>query len=237
MKNRKAKANLMVDESFVGKICDYALLKKTDSVLEIGAGTGNLTTELLDRCGKVYALEKDRGFVTRLEDRFMQAKNLEIIQGNALKVPFPETDKIVSNLPYDISKKITEKILNHNFILAVLVYQKEFADKLAAKPGSENYRFISALTQSCAKVEVLDTIPPNAFNPQPKVSSAIVRLTPSRVAEEDYILFLRRLFNQKNKKISKVLKQDDLGALGERRAYTLPPETLLSIYYGRKQNQ
>jgi 16S rRNA (adenine1518-N6/adenine1519-N6)-dimethyltransferase len=227
----KAKANLMVDEALIKRICDYSSLGKTESVLEIGAGTGNLTAELLSRAGRVYAIEKDPGFVEKLRGRFALQKNLEIISGNALKTDFPPTDKIASNLPYDISKKITEKILQQDYSIAVLVYQKEFAVKLSAKPGSENYRYISALTQSFAKIEVLETISPAAFAPQPKVNSAIVRLRQIRKLDEGYMLFLRKLFNQRKKKVKKLVDYDVDPQIGEKRPFQLAPEELALIYY------
>lgn len=226
----KVSANLMINKFFINKIVGYADLRKTDSVLEIGAGTGNLTEKLLSFGCVVYAVEKNRRFCRMLEEKFGGKENFNLVCGDALEVVFPECNKIVSNLPYEISRKITEKILKQNYELAVLVYQKEFAEKLVAKPGNRNYRFISALTQSYAKVEVLDTIPPNAFKPMPKVSSAIVRLINLQPVEEKYAAFLRTLFSHRNKKISKVLKLEGLGGVGEKKCCQLSAEELKQLY-------
>jgi len=220
MKPRKIKANLMIDEGYITEICRFAQLKDTDRVLEIGAGTGNLTTELVKMSGYVYAIEKDPAYCSILKERFSHADNIKIISGDALKLDFPEIDKIVSNLPYEISRKITEKILGHRFDSAVLVYQKEFAEKLIAKPGEKNYRPISVLAQSATQIEVLDTIPPEAFSPRPKVHSAIVRLKQKKKLDKGYMDFVKKLFSQRNKLVGSLIKDAPIG-LREKRVSQL----------------
>ena len=104
-----------------------AELKSEDVVLEIGAGIGNLTERLARKAKKVIAIELDPALVNILHDRFDNVGNIEIIAGDALKVDFPEFDKVVSNLPYSISSEITFKLLRHKFKLGILMYQYEFA--------------------------------------------------------------------------------------------------------------
>ena len=212
------------------KICGYAGIKESEIVLEIGAGTGNLTEFLIDKSKFVYAIEKDNVFCATLKKRFAGLGNIEVINADALKIDLPEFDKVVSNLPYDISRKVTEKLLKEKFRLGVLVYQKEFTEKLTATPKTKSYRFISALTQSCTDVEILDEIPPKAFNPQPKVYSAIARIKPRIRAEEGYINFLHILFNQRNKRIKNLIKVKGLENLQERRVFELSPEELSELY-------
>ncbi|HDI72989.1 MAG TPA: ribosomal RNA small subunit methyltransferase A [Candidatus Altiarchaeales archaeon] len=226
------KHHFMIDKGVLEKICRYANLKKSETILEIGAGTGNLTEFLTDRCGFVYAIEKDRNFYNTLKEKFSYLENIEIINADVLRIDLPKFDKVVSNLPYGISRRITERLLRERFQLGILVYQREFAQKLLAKPGTRDYRYISALMQSCADVEILDGIPPEAFDPKPMVFSAIVRVKPRIVAEQHYIDFLHSLFNQRNKKIENLIKlRGELPEnLQKRRAFELKPEELREIY-------
>ena len=210
--------NFMVDGNTIKKICGYAELKKDDVVLEIGAGTGNLTAELLKKCS-VIAVERDRNFAEVMRNKFASG-NLTVIEGDALKVNFPKFNKIVSNLPYSISRKITEKILEYEFDLAVLVYQREYAEKLTAKPGQKNYRCISAIAQSCSEIEILDSLSPEVFRPEPEVTSAIVCIRPKFKIDNDYINFVKSLFNNRNKIIKGAGK----------RVYELDSGEILGLY-------
>ena len=230
MRGKKQGANLMIDSALIRRLCDYADLKKTDRVLEIGAGTGNLTVALSERVGMVYAVEKDTRLFHVLEERFSGAGNVKILCGDALKIEFPEHDKIVSNMPYEISRKGVERVLAGNYDLAVLVFQKEYAEKLAAKPGGENYRFISALAQSCSDIEVLENISPKAFSPSPPVWSAVVRMRQNCVPTKEFIHFLHRLFDHRNKRIGGLFKGTDMGAYADRRGYELSADELRSAY-------
>lgn len=219
----------MIDRRIIEKICNYANLTTHDVVLEIGSGTGNLTDKLLERSKFVYAIENNLDLIRILRDRFKNSKNIKIIHGNALRVEFPRFNKIVSNLPYYISRRITEKILRYDFWLGILVYQKEFAEKLTAMPENENYRFISALSQSAADIEILDTIPKSAFNPMPEVESVIVRIKPFLKADENYSKFLHLLFDHRNKKIRNIINAE-ISAYGEKRPFELNPEELKELY-------
>lgn len=227
MKKSSPPANLMIDPWFIDKIITYAEIKPSETVLEIGAGTGNLTEALARKACRVYAIERNMEFCSLLKKKFA-GRNVEIVCGDVLKTRFPKYDKIVSNLPYSISKKITERLLAEGLKYAVLVYQKEFAEKLVAKPGSDNYRFISALAQSCAEIDILDMIPPCAFSPQPKVDSVIVRMRQVMVPEDDYVVFLRNLFNHKNKMLRNLIDVKEMDE--ENRPCDLPPKELRRIY-------
>lgn len=222
--------HFLVDEKILEKICNYAELKKDERVLEIGAGTGNLTEKILQRRVFVFAIEKDPLLVDKIKTRFSNERNLMLIKGDALKLNFPEFDKVVSSLPFSISRKITEKVLMHKFKLAILVYQEEFAKKLIAKKNSKNYRFISALAQSCAEIEILSKIPNEAFMPIPKVSCVIVKLKQNNVAERNYIDFLHLLFNHRNKKIGQTLKTKLPENFSGKRVFELSPSELIQIY-------
>lgn len=220
----------MIDASLIRRLCDYADLREADRVLEIGAGTGNLTAELAIRVGHVYAIEKDRRLFSVLSKRMAGIDNVTLICADALKVDYPEHDKVVSNMPYEISRKAVERLLSRRFGLAVLVFQKEYAEKLSASPGTANYRYVSALAQSCCGVEILEEVPAEAFDPAPSVCSAVVRMRQKMVPSEGYISFLHRLFDHRNKRIRSLFRGKDMGSYADRKGFELSAEELVCAY-------
>ncbi|HSD56752.1 MAG TPA: 16S rRNA (adenine(1518)-N(6)/adenine(1519)-N(6))-dimethyltransferase RsmA [Methanotrichaceae archaeon] len=201
---RKKGQHFLVDRGIIERIAGYAKLAPDDSVLEIGPGTGNLTVALAAKAGRVFAVEVDPVLAANLQGRF---RNVVVIKGDALKVELPEYNKIVSNLPYQISTKITFRLLSRPFELAVLMYQREFALRMLASPGSENYGRLGMIVGYLCKAEILETVPRSAFRPVPEVESAIVRLRPREheVDAERFIRLAEGLFNHRRKKIKKAL--------------------------------
>jgi len=203
--------HILIDDLVLHNIIEYADLHHRDVVLEIGAGTGVLTEELRKRVRKVFAIESDATFAELLNRRF-EGTNVEVIHGDALKVEFSESafkfsfNKIVSNLPYSISSEITFKLLKYPFEMAVLMYQYEFARRMAAPHGSKEYGKLSICVQYRALVELLEIVPPEAFSPEPGVRSAIVRVTP-RAPEYEvsdprfFSRFLTAVFSKRRKKL------------------------------------
>lgn len=208
--NNRLGQNQVVDPIILKKMVDYAELTAKDVVLEIGAGVGNLTIMLADLAGVVVAIEKDKKLTKILRERLKDRTNVKIIQGNVLNIELPKFNKIVSNLPFSISSKIIFKLLGLNFDLAVLMFQKEFAERLVAAPGTENYGRLTVNTYYRANVEMLDEVPPSAFFPQPKVSSAIVklipRLPPFEVRDEQvFSRVVRALFQHRRQRVRNAL--------------------------------
>ena len=204
---RRKGQNFLVDREVLSRIADYAELNPTDSILEIGAGTGNLTEVLSHRAGKVYAVEVDRGLAVGLKGRFA---NVVVIEGNALKVELPDYNKVVSNLPYQISSKITYRLLSKPFDLAILMYQREFAKRLISAPGTEGYGRLSMVTGHYARAEILESVSRTAFRPNPQVGSAIVRLRPRPdrldVNHETFMRLATGLFSYRRKKLGSALE-------------------------------
>jgi len=194
------------DCAILDRIARYADLKASDVVLEIGPGTGFLTEVLASRSKQVYAIEVDPELASGLKGRF---PNVDIIQGDALKLDLPGYNKIVSNLPYQISTKITLRLLPRPFDLAVLMYQKEFAMKMVAGPGSPDYGRLSVITAHYARAEIMESVPRSAFRPEPHVDSAIVRLWPrhDRVGVDDdfFMRLVTALFGNRRKKVKRAL--------------------------------
>lgn len=201
--------HFLKDERVLQRIVEYAQVGEGDVVLEIGAGKGNLTRVLAAKAKHVYAIELDKKLASELQQQFA-GTNVEIIQGNALKLHFPEFNKVVANLPYYISSDLTFKLLRHKFKLGVLMYQKEFAERMAASPRSESYGRLSVTAQHYAEIEILEIVPRSAFYPVPEVDSAIVRLRlrkPSyEVKDEEFFLRLvTACFAQRRKKLKNAI--------------------------------
>jgi 16S rRNA (adenine1518-N6/adenine1519-N6)-dimethyltransferase len=203
---KKLGQHFLVDRRVLARIGDYASLTGEDRVLEIGPGTGNLTEVLSARAGKVYAIEVDPVLASDLEGRY---PNVAVTKGDALKVPLPDYNKIVSNLPYQISSMITFRLLERPFDLAVLMYQREFAQRIVASPGSGEYGRLTLNVSFRAEAEILERVPRTAFRPRPQVESAIVRLrprkTPIPVDERIFFDLTRALFSMRRKKVSRSL--------------------------------
>jgi Dimethyladenosine transferase (rRNA methylation) len=126
---------------------------------------------------------------------------------DAVKTDFPEFNKVVSNLPYKISSPITFKLLEYDFDFAVLMYQLEFAERMAAQPGESNYSRLSLMMHFYGDVEMLFEVSKHAFFPNPKISSAVIKLIPNKKTEIDefFIKVSRALFQHKKKKVRNAL--------------------------------
>ena len=229
----KKDQRLMVDNQVIESIVGHARPSKNETVLEVGAGNGHLTVELAELAGRVFAVEKDRELCAVLRERVKRFGNVEVLEGDALKMELPACDKVVSNVPYSISRKITVMLLEHGFQEAFLLYQREFALKLTAPPGEGNYRFITALVQSTCDILLLMDVPASAFRPQPRVASKLVMLSQRNRPDKEYVSFLRELFNHKNKNLCNILgdMSDDLTAgWASRKPVDMKPDELVELY-------
>lgn len=210
--NKNLGQNYLIDRNKRDQIIQFGNLTKDDVVLEIGPGIGTLTIELAKRVKKVIAIEQDSNICQILENRLKKENidNVELINDDALNVEFPKFDKIISNLPYQISSPITFKFLDYDFDLAVLMYQKEFANRMNGKVGTKNYSRLSAMLYFKCDVEKLTDVSSESFIPKPKIDSTVVKLTPkeNKISEEDfkiYSKFTKALFQHRNKKIRNAL--------------------------------
>ncbi|WP_256305652.1 16S ribosomal RNA methyltransferase A [Halobellus litoreus] len=201
--------HFLVDDRVLDRIPTY-LPEDADTshLLEIGGGTGALTDRLLRVGDEVTVVERDPPLAAFLREEFAEAVDagrLRVVEGDALDVDLPEFSAAVSNLPYGISSEITFRLLPENRPL-VLMFQREFGERMAAEPGTDAYGRLSVTAQHYADVEVVEIVPPTAFDPAPAVESAIVRLRPR---EPDYVVddesfffdFVKALFTQRRKTI------------------------------------
>jgi len=167
--------HFLVDGRVATRHVGHANVGAADVALEIGPGLGVLTRRLAERARRVIAIEADRRFAAYLRESLPE---VEIIEGDALKVEWPPFDVLASNLPYKISSPITFRLLEERFDRAVLMYQWEFARRMIAKPATADYSRLSVGVYRRATAEILERVPRNAFHPQPRVDSALVRLVP-----------------------------------------------------------
>ena len=234
-KTQKARLgqNFLADRHAANRIVD-ALGDVSDRlVLEIGPGKGALTDTLAQRAGRLIAIELDRMLATELRYKYSRHPNIEILEGDILKIDFrtvlnrtigplndlrpvkPSRARVVGNLPYYITSDILLHLFEFHdqFDVIVIMVQREVADRIAARPGSRDYGLLSATVQLYCKVENLFSLPPGAFSPPPKVHSSVLRLTIAPRFEElqiepvDFIAFLKSAFAMKRKTLLNNLKE------------------------------
>lgn len=189
-------------------IVDKANLKPTDSVLEVGPGTGNLTVRILEKVKHVTAVEMDPRMAAELIKRVQgtpEQRKLDITIGDFVKAELPYFDVCISNTPYQISSPLVFRLLSHRPLprVAILMFQREFALRLTAVPGTEFWSRLSANVQLYAKVDHIMKVAKNNFRPAPNVESSVVRITPISppppVRFEEFDGLTRILFTRRNK--------------------------------------
>lgn len=209
--NQRLSQNFIVDEALLEKMVSAAELKKTDSVAEIGCGTGFLTRRLLGHC-KVIGFEKDAKMAEILSAKFSDEKGFTLVQGDFLSVDFPEFTKVVSLPPYGISTDLIVRLFLLEPEKAVLVLQREFVEKLAAEPGFWDYGYVSVLTSLRFDVRVAErSISPGSFYPSPNSFSSLVVLSAKRPRPkipdpQNFVFFVRTLFRYQNKNLANALR-------------------------------
>jgi len=193
------------------KLCIYADLSRADVVLDVGAGFGWLTRFLADKCKAVVAVEKDSQVASVLNDQVKGLDNVAVIEADVLRATLPSFNKVIAAPPYYLSSHLVTWLLGRKVDCVVLILQKEFAARLAAVVGSEDYGWLTVVTSQMAEVELLDVVPKAMFYPQPEVDSVIVSIKPWSTKPFEVrnpVLFVRLtkwLFTQRNKKLAKAL--------------------------------
>lgn len=207
--NKSLGQHWLRDREVLAHIADCAELSPDDTVLEIGPGLGTLTSELLRQAKKVVAVEYDAELARKLPAQF-PGKDLEVVNSDILTfdlTKLPADYAVVANVPYYITSKIVQLLMtaNNKPRIAVLLVQKEVAERLAARPGQMSILAVSA--QLFAEVRLGDVVPAAFFTPPPKVDSQVViletRTTPflTDIAEADFFRVVKAGFSAKRKKM------------------------------------
>ncbi|KAI5708806.1 hypothetical protein M8J76_003644 [Diaphorina citri] len=218
--NKDFGQHILKNPLIIQSIVDKGAIRPTDTVLEIGPGTGNMTVKILEQAKKVIACEIDPRLVAELQKRVQgtpyQAK-LEILVGDVIKTSLPFFNLCIANIPYQISSPLVFKLLLHRPIFRV---QREFAQRLVAKPGDKLFCRLSINVQLLARVDILIKVGKNNFRPPPKVESSVVRLEPRSppppINFKQWDGLTRIAFVRKNKTLSSSFKQSAVLAMLEK---------------------
>lgn len=213
--------NFLVSEGVINKILKAVHAREDQQIVEIGPGLGALTEPLCQSGARLTAVELDRDLAGRIEERYAQHSNFQLICQDALKVDFSQIYgpdqplRIIGNLPYNISTPLIFHLLQYAGQITDMHFmlQKEVVERMAAKPGTSDYGRLSVMVQYHCDVEPLIMVPPGSFDPAPKVDSAVVRLSPrtfpNEVASLDQLeRIVRSAFNNRRKTLRNSLRNE-----------------------------
>ncbi|MFA4844240.1 MAG: 16S rRNA (adenine(1518)-N(6)/adenine(1519)-N(6))-dimethyltransferase RsmA [Candidatus Margulisiibacteriota bacterium] len=237
--------HFLVDPLVVRRIIDAAELGKDDLVIEIGSGLGVVTAELAREVYQLIAVEIDRELLGISQEVLKEQKNVSFVGNDILKIELADLAlgrkyKVVGNLPYYITAPIVEKLLTaaEKPERAVIMVQKEVAQRMVAAPGSKQYGSFAIFCQFHAKIKLESLVSKSSFLPWPEVSSAIVSLTPHSsplfpgLDEQKYFKIVHTAFQQRRKKLSTSLDEFKLGVTSidlNRRPETLSIEEFAAL--------
>ncbi|MCJ8497730.1 16S rRNA (adenine(1518)-N(6)/adenine(1519)-N(6))-dimethyltransferase RsmA [Chryseobacterium salipaludis] len=208
--------HFLTDENIARKIVEGLQHESVGQILEVGPGMGVLTKYLLEKPQKIFLAEIDTESIDYLKQHYLRLSDKNFV-GDFLRIDIPAQFtgelSVIGNFPYNISSQILFKIIDNFGQIPEMVgmFQKEVAERTAAKPRTKDYGILSVLVQALYDVEYLFTVHENVFNPPPKVKSGVIRLTrnPKEGLEGHEVLFKKIVkagFNQRRKKLSNALK-------------------------------
>jgi len=250
-----------VDNNITSRIVDASKIDGGDTVVDIGAGLGTMTSMIAERAKKVVALEIDPKLVNVLNEELKEISNIEIIHTDVLRYDFSSPlggsgkIKVIGNIPYNISSQILFRLIEFrdHISSATLMFQKEVADRITVSPGTKEYGILSVIIPMYAVLSTIMTVPSSCFHPKPKVDSTVLKMD---IREEplypldNYDIFLKTVktaFSKRRKTLANNLKDmnvarskgvdvsallDEAGIDGQRRGETLTVEE-----FGRLSNR
>ena len=227
--NKSLGQNFLINDEVVTKIVERAEISKEDLVIEIGPGLGTLTKELLEKAGKVIAIELDKRMIEILTDRFSLYSNFELINEDVLKVDLNKlveenvrdnikNAKIVANLPYYITTPIIMKLLEEKLPIEsiTVMIQKEVADRLIENPGGKNSGAITYSVYYYAEAKEVLKVMPNSFIPEPAVESKVIKLNIREKnavqVQDEKLMFkiIKYAFMKRRKTLVNALEKSDI---------------------------
>lgn len=226
MPGRRYGQHFLSSPSILERIAQAACPSSDWTVIEIGPGKGALTAYLLERAAQVVAIEVDQVLVHYLQQKFRETPNLTLIENDVLKTDLTKWGSvaITGNLPYYITSPIVEQVLSVGPLLrnAVFLVQREVAERMAARPGSRDYGYLSVQVQVLADPKILFHVAPGSFRPPPKVESSVIQLVPRSEAVvgdvRGFLAFASAAFRHKRK----TLRNNLVGSYDAARVEALP---------------
>lgn len=224
MKRQRLGQHFLITPSVAKKIVDSAGITKKDTVLEIGTGKGILLPLLCDNARNVISIESDYSLYNMAKEKFSDIPNLTLLHGDGFESDAKFTI-FVSNLPYSKSRDSMEWLAQKKFRLAVIMVQKEFAEKILEK----NSKAVSVLVNHAADIEKIMNVGKNNFSPPPKVDSVVLKLTRKKTIPKELIQTVNRLFSYKRKTLQNIAKQFGKVIESEKRLEDLSGDEIVNI--------
>ncbi|WP_100181708.1 16S rRNA (adenine(1518)-N(6)/adenine(1519)-N(6))-dimethyltransferase RsmA [Candidatus Nitrosotenuis aquarius] len=227
-KNRRQRLgqHFLKSQNIAQKIVDSAQITPQDTVFEIGTGPGILTPLLCENAKSVITIEADESLYSDAILKFSKIPKLEIMYGDGFGIDVDFTI-FVSNLPYSESKRAIEWLGQKKFKCAIVMVQKEFAEKLAAK--GRNIHAISVIADYCFDIKKIVKVGKSNFSPPPKVDSVVLRLTPKKQIGQELIDSVEKLFSQRRKTISNIAKSFGKSIQSDKRLEELSTDEIIKI--------
>jgi 16S rRNA (adenine1518-N6/adenine1519-N6)-dimethyltransferase len=196
----------LVDADIIFRLIKYGEVGRDDTVLEIGAGCGNITAAMAGIAGKVFAVEKNNKFIPILNERMATMDNVVIIHSDALRIMFPPFDKLVSNLPFSICEAVINRLTRLDFAKASLVVSSSFARTVTAGQGNPSFTRLSLLTGTFLNARYKEDVPLEAYLPPSKSPTSVITLEPRKV-DRSRLMVLRGTLLQDQRKLKNALRE------------------------------
>ncbi len=229
----------MISRKWLSVMADLLTIRSTDSVIELGAGTGNLSEGILKRGPKRLTLvEKDPSMIWHLKSRFSSDPRVEIVEKDIREVlPIRGYEKVAANPPYYLSSIILIGLARSDFERAVMTFQREFAERMVASPGTPEYGSLTVISSLLFNVKIVAIVGKRAFKPPPKVESAIVVIEPKDVrpeVREAILEYSKTIFSRRKRTLRNVLRplvgeKVESAPYVDKRPYHLSPEEVLEV--------
>jgi 16S rRNA (adenine1518-N6/adenine1519-N6)-dimethyltransferase len=227
IKRKQLGQHFLNSNSIAKLIVSEAKITKKDIVFELGTGLGILTPLLCSKANKVISVDADETLVRNAKIIFSKIDNLILKSGDGFKKK-DSFSIFVSNLPYSRSKDAIEWLAQTPFSHGVIMVQKEFADKLLAKP-SKNRKSISIIANYAFEIKLLSKVGKNNFSPPPKIDSVILKIIKKNTMSEDLIKIINKIFSYRRKTVKNILKQFNKETVIDKRVDDLSGDEIINL--------
>jgi 16S rRNA (adenine1518-N6/adenine1519-N6)-dimethyltransferase len=222
-RRRRLGQHYLINNAIVGEIIRQIPAGKDQRILEIGTGRGILTSELSKITSNLEAFEIDRANYEKTMEVLKDSPSARLRLGDAFAEE-SDFDVLVSSLPYSESSRFVEWLTSRSYSKAIVVLQEDFVNKIMAQPGQRNYRAISVIAQCSFRIEIVRRVERSSFEPQPRVNSLLVAISPISRLDADLVAMIKKIFSVKKRRIDVALK------VLEMRPSSIISDTKLRVY-------